>query len=154
MIREYPISQAEFNEIYSKVPRLNVEVIIKTKNGVVLTKRDIEPWKGYWHIPGGTVFLDETLVDAVKRVAIKELNVNVSVGQLLGYIEYPNIKEQKGLGWPVGLAFTAEIESGKLSGSSEGEEVGEFLSLPANIISEQAEFIVKHKLAGLDTVED
>ena len=38
----------------------------------------------------GTVRFREPVVDAVKRVADRELGVTASVGPLLGYIEYPS----------------------------------------------------------------
>ena len=49
------ISTKLFYKIYSLVPRLCVDIIVKDKRGVVLSKRDIPPCKGMWHIPGGTI---------------------------------------------------------------------------------------------------
>src|SRR6185295_8718349 len=63
------LAKKEFDAIYSLVPRLTVEVVVQTDAGIVLTRRAIEPAKGKWHIPGGTVFKGETLRQAVKRVA-------------------------------------------------------------------------------------
>ena len=62
----------EFLSIYRKVPRLCVDLVVKNKNGVLLTKRDIKPSKGMWHIPGGTILYDESVKDAIKRVAKEE----------------------------------------------------------------------------------
>ena len=42
-----------FDEIYSKVPRLCVDIIIKSEDGILLPLRSIEPYEGKWHIPGG-----------------------------------------------------------------------------------------------------
>src|SRR6478736_6763167 len=72
--------------------------------GVLLMLRDIPPNVGAWHIPGGTVLFGERLTDAVGRVARDELGIEVTVGDLLGYIEYPSHYEN-GLDSPVGLAF-------------------------------------------------
>ncbi len=141
-----PLTAEEFRDIYSKVPRLNVEVCIKTERGLVLTKRSIEPWKNYWHIPGGTVYMGETLDDAVRRVALYETGVKVAVGKLLGAIVYPGIHGQNSFGWPIGIAFLASIASGRLQGSDMGEEIVEFAQLPENIISEQKTFINEHRL--------
>ncbi|MBI2057057.1 NUDIX hydrolase [Candidatus Pacearchaeota archaeon] len=71
------ISQKKFSWIYSQVPRLCVEVILKTKDGVLLTKRLIPPSKGRWHFPGSGVLFGETLKQAVKRTAKEEINLNV-----------------------------------------------------------------------------
>jgi ADP-ribose pyrophosphatase YjhB (NUDIX family) len=62
----------EFKYIYQRVPRLCVEVIVKTSKGVLLTLRDIPPFQGYWHLPGGTVLLGESLEAAIKRITNEE----------------------------------------------------------------------------------
>lgn len=141
-----PLTDAEFKDIYAKVPRLNVEVIIKTAGGIVLAKRDIAPWKGYWHIPGGTVYMGETPEDAAKRVVLDEAGVVVAIDQLLGTIVYPTIREQNGLGWPVGVAYLAHVLSGDLRGSDRGKDIAEFTSLPKSIVPEHAVFLRQHNL--------
>ena len=47
----------EFMNIYHKVPRAAVDIVIKSNNGWLLTKRALPPYEGMWHIPGGTIFL-------------------------------------------------------------------------------------------------
>ena len=77
----------EFKSIYSKVPRLCVDLIVQKDNGIVLIKRAIEPSLGKWHFPGGTVLLGESLEDTIHRIAKEELNIKVSIEKLLGYME-------------------------------------------------------------------
>jgi ADP-ribose pyrophosphatase YjhB (NUDIX family) len=102
------LPKEEFDWIFSRVPRLCVEVVISApQRGVLLSRRDIPPNVGAWHIPGGTVLFAEPLVEAVKRVARDELGLTVAVGALLGYIEYPS-HYNNGLDSPVGLAFRAD----------------------------------------------
>lgn len=79
MLNDNPLSQEEFWNIYKKVPRLTVEIIIKDKRGILLTLRNIEPCKNLWHLPGGTVRFGEKLIDAVKRIANRELGIEVLV---------------------------------------------------------------------------
>ncbi|MFH0805336.1 MAG: NUDIX domain-containing protein, partial [Patescibacteria group bacterium] len=69
IVKKLPFS--EFKSIYSRVPRLCVEIMVKTNNGVLLLKRNIDPEKGKWHLPGGTVLKGERLEDTVKRVAME-----------------------------------------------------------------------------------
>ena len=61
------LSDQEYKEIYSKVPRLCVELLIKTEEGILLVKRAIPPGEGLWYLPGGTVLFDESVEQAVKR---------------------------------------------------------------------------------------
>jgi hypothetical protein len=134
------LPKAEFDAIFSRVPRLCVEVVICTpERGVLLMLRDIPPNVGAWHIPGGTVLFGERLTDAVGRVARDELGLEVTVGDLLGYIEYPSHYEN-GLDSPVGLAFEAIPNADARTGPApEGCEW--FTTLPAELYAEQAEFL-------------
>jgi ADP-ribose pyrophosphatase YjhB (NUDIX family) len=137
----YPMSPAEFDDIYGRVPRLTVEVVVTTPDGLVLTRRSIEPCKGQWHLPGGTVLFAETLPDAVRRVARNELGVEVEVGRMLGYIEYPLMLSSGYRGWPVGIAFETRIVAGQLVPAAQSDEVGVFAALPADLIAEQSGFL-------------
>ncbi|MGZ4247390.1 MAG: NUDIX domain-containing protein [Solirubrobacteraceae bacterium] len=135
------LPKAEFDAIFSRVPRLCVEVVIATpERGVLLMLRDIPPNVGAWHIPGGTVMFGERLIDAVRRVARDELGLEVSVGELLGYIEYPSHYEN-GLDSPVGIAFATAAAAALAGDPPEG--CSWFRSLPAGLYSEQAEFLVR-----------
>ena len=51
-----PLPKEWFDRIFSKVPRLTVEVLITSKErGVLLALRDVDPCRGMWNLPGGTV---------------------------------------------------------------------------------------------------
>jgi len=138
------LPKAEFDAIYAKVPRVTVEVIVRTDKGIVLSKRSIEPCIGQWHIPGGTVRFAEPLHDAVKRIAQDELGVTVAIDKLLGYIEYPQMLADGYKGWPVGITFETHIVAGELRGSDQGEEIGQFTQVPPHTISDQAAFLNMH----------
>ncbi len=137
------LSSAEFTSIYSKVTRLCVEVIIQTSDGIVLSLRSIEPWKGLWHIPGGTVMYKETLEDAVKRVAKEELGVGVNIKEFVGFLHYPSEEKVRGFGWSIGVAFLCSINSGILRGSVQGEVVKAFNEVPQAMVEEQKDIIQK-----------
>ena len=67
MVREY------------EKPSVTVDVILFTVKDeglkVLLVKRDAEPFKDMWAIPGGFVRIDESLEDAAKRELVEETNV-------------------------------------------------------------------------------
>ncbi len=139
-----PISYHDFVKIYSKVHRLNVEVVLITNSGVVLTKRSIEPCVGQWHIPGGTIYFGEAPEDAVLRVAKEEIGVEVEVVRLIDVVTYPEIHEDGYFGWPIGLAYEVRLKGGELRGSEQGEEVKIFNKLPDNTIPDQVNFFKKN----------
>jgi ADP-ribose pyrophosphatase YjhB (NUDIX family) len=141
---DYPLSQKEFDNIYSKVPRLTVEIIIKNNLGqIYLTQRAIEPCKGQWHLPGGTVFFGEPLTDAVKRVALRELGVEVVSLTNKGYIEYPS-HYLHGLDSPVGIVFEVTKFNGQLTVNPEASLGGWFERLPQKMHADQDNFLVKN----------
>ncbi len=105
---KFPID--EYKEIFSKVPRLAIEIVVKDENNkILLTKRDIYP-KGEWHIPGCTLFVEESLDDAISRVAKEELNVKVKFVKNLGFIDW---FKTGFLGHPISLVFETLLLSSK-----------------------------------------
>lgn len=131
----------EFYAIYGKVPRLGVDLVVRTPRGIVLTKRSTYPCTGQWHIPGGTVLFGERLEDALHRIAMGELGIEIEVGRHLGFIEYVKLAESGYPGWPIAAAFEVTIAGGKLQGSFQGREIGFFAEVPDNMIEDQADFI-------------
>jgi len=138
------LSESEFHAIYARVPRLTVEVVLESPQGILLTRRESGPCAGLWHIPGGTVRFGEPLVAAVKRVARTELSVEVSVERFLGYIEYPS-HYLNNLDSPVGLAFLSHLEEGQLTTAADRRSW--FGVLPEPMHAEQREFLLEQRLA-------
>lgn len=136
-----PLPQAEFEAIFSRVPRLTVEVVIRDPvRGVLLALRETGPCRGLWHLPGGTVRFGEAVRAAVTRVADGELGLAVTAAELLGYIEYPSHYEN-GLDSPVGLAFAAEPTDGPPAAESLAGHCRWFSSLPVELHDEQRDFL-------------
>lgn len=141
---KHPLSKEEFDAIFSKVPRLTVEVIVRNSAGeIYLTKRAIEPCKGQWHLPGGTVRYGEPLVAAVKRVAKDEIGLNVNETKLVGYIEYPSHYKRK-LGSPVGIAFEVLDFDGDVRLNDEAMDGGWFHQQPLPMHGDQDTFLLEN----------
>ncbi len=104
------LSEKEFVSIYERVPRFCVEVLVKTKDGIIITKRDIAPLKGYWHFSGGTVYLKESIAEAGKRVAKEELNLDVELIRGVGEMEFIHDYKKKGQGHMVSIAYIAKAK--------------------------------------------
>jgi ADP-ribose pyrophosphatase YjhB (NUDIX family) len=140
-----PLPQEQFDWIFSRVPRLTVEVVIASSDrGVLLALRDFGPCQGLWHLPGGTVRFGEPVTEAVKRVARDELGLAVIAGVLLGYIEYPSHYDN-GLDSPVGLAFRADPAMSEMPDERDlMSECAWFTTLPDNMHDEQRDFLGGH----------
>jgi ADP-ribose pyrophosphatase YjhB (NUDIX family) len=141
-----PLPEAEYQAIFQKVPRLTVEVVVCSDLGVLLARRISGPCNGLWSLPGGTVRFAEPLVAAVHRVALEELNADVVIDELQGYIEYPSHTRQ-GIDSPVGLAFRTHLPLGETLATVPGR-LDWFRQLPEEMHDEQREFLQAHRLAG------
>jgi len=137
-------SLKEFEKIYSKVPRLCVDLVIRTRKGILLTKRAINPWKGFWHTPGGTVLLNEKIECAVKRVAKEELNLDVSIKKILGTMEI-FYKGKNYAKHTISIVILVRIKSGKVILDKQAKDWKMFKILPKKMISNQKYFF-KNKL--------
>jgi len=141
-----PLPEAEYRAIFQKVPRLTVEVVVCSELGVLLARRIGGPCDGLWSLPGGTVRFAEPLVTAVHRVALDEINADVVIDDLQGYIEYPS-HARHGIDSPVGLAFRTHLPPDGTLATVRGR-IDWFQQLPAEMHDEQRAFLQAHGLAG------
>ena len=139
------LSFEEFKKIYSKVPRLCIDLIIKTNEGILLTKRAIPPYKGYWHTPGGTVLLHEKLKEAAERIAQEEIGSKIKIIKFLGTMEFPpdEITTQS-----ISIVYLAKPLSKNLKGSNQGKDLKFFKKIPPKTIKEQKIFRQKLNKTG------
>ena len=72
MTREYPDR-----------PVVGVGGVIVDNGRALIVKRAHEPRKGEWSLPGGTVELGETLVEAARREIKEETGLDVEVGEVI-----------------------------------------------------------------------
>lgn len=152
MQREWPLTEEEFGTIYAKVPRLTVEVLLAGDQGVYLTERAIEPCKGAWHLPGGTVFFGESLLETVERIAKRELGIEVKAAKQVGYIEYPShykklADHENAFDHPVGIVFEVTDYSGTVGLNNEATSAGWFTKLPDKTHADQDDFLRSHGYA-------
>ena len=138
-----PLNEEEYRHIYSKVPRLTVEILVRNDGGsLYLARRAIEPCKGQWHLPGGTVRFGEALLAAVHRIAMKELSIDVREAVSQGFIEYPS-HYLHGLDSPVGLAFEVIHYDGSLKINCEASDSGWFKKIPPGMHADQDAFLLR-----------
>lgn len=64
---------------------LYVDGICLKDGKVLLVKRNCEPFKGFWHVVGGQVQEGESLPAALRREFKEEANLNVDIGDMLGW---------------------------------------------------------------------
>lgn len=137
------LSDADYKYIFSKVPRLCIDILITKDKKVLLTKRNIEPHKGRWHLPGGRVSMREKLTDAVKRIAERELGVRVEATKQIGFMEFPHDGE---FAHSVSIVFRAEIISGELKPDNDAVDIKYWQNMPEDMHPEHKEFLIENNL--------
>jgi 8-oxo-dGTP diphosphatase len=65
-----------------------VAVIVDEEERVLLTKRNVPPFKNLWVMPGGKIDLGEPMLDALKREVREEVGIEVDVDDLIDVFEH------------------------------------------------------------------
>jgi 8-oxo-dGTP diphosphatase len=108
-------------------PALSVDIIVKTRGGVVLVKRKNKPFRGKWALPGGFVDYGEKVEDAALREAMEETGLKLKLHGLVGVYSDPDRDPR---GHTVSICFRARPVGGKMRASSDAAEVRVFKKIP------------------------
>jgi 8-oxo-dGTP diphosphatase len=68
---------------YPEQPIVGVGAVIVSDGRALLVRRNTEPLKGEWSVPGGMLELGETLHAGAAREALEETGLSVDVGEVL-----------------------------------------------------------------------
>lgn len=144
-MQKKPFTSEEFKSIYSRVPRLTVDAVIKKDNGIVLSlRKEGIGWENMWHLPGGTVLYKETVEQALHRIVKDETGLDIRVLKLLGYMEYPEEEKERGFGWSVSIAILCEALPGDLVVNEDASDIRVYSELPEGTIKTQRDFLEIH----------
>ncbi len=80
-----------FRSIVKYTPLMSIDLVVCNSQGhVLLGERKIRPSHGYWFVPGGRIFKDESFINAFARLTREELGVGIplSAAQFLGAYEH------------------------------------------------------------------
>lgn len=107
--------------IFFRNPKLVVTALIEEDGRVLLVKRDIEPGRGLWGLPGGYVDWDEHPEGAMVRECQEECGLRVEAQQLLS-VQHVTMGDE-GI---VILAYRARRTGGEPQARDEVEQVDWF----------------------------
>lgn len=83
------IPEDEWETIVSQMPIPSVDmVVLNDDDEFLLGRRQNQPAKGTWFVPGGRILKNEQVYNAVHRKAREELNTAVSIEDDLGWYEH------------------------------------------------------------------
>ena len=85
------LEKERFAQIVAHTPLVSIDLIVKNSRGeVLLGKRMNEPAKGYWFVPGGRIYKNETISQAFSRIAESEIGQEEAIenAKFLGAYEH------------------------------------------------------------------
>lgn len=114
-------------------------VYVKDKR-ILLLKRNVEPFKGYWHLVGGHVKRNEALEEALRREFKEETNLDVEVGEAIdGRIEETFDRTK------IIVALEVTSAKGKIKLNGENSEYDWFTQTPPNSVCNYTNYINQPK---------
>ena len=83
------LDDATFKTIIDSAPLISIDILLKKGDKVLLGKRVNRPAQGYFFSIGGRVNKNETIDNAIVRVALNELNIDLkSMPKFIGVFEH------------------------------------------------------------------
>lgn len=139
------LSDEDYDFIYSRVPRICVDLLIIADNKVLLTQRTIEPYINHWHFPGGRIKFRESIYDAANRIAKNELGLTLhDIGGIVGTCEFPEEYQKGQERHSISIVHKIYV-NGHITINAP-DKYQWFDKMPEPIIPPQKEFLIKNNL--------
>ncbi|MDI6743408.1 MAG: NUDIX hydrolase [Smithella sp.] len=108
---------------YPAAPRVGVGAIVIKDDKVLLVKRGVEPSKGLWAIPGGTLKLGETMQECAAREILEETGVRINVKDCAYVFDYIEREDEGKIKFHFAIVdYAADYVSGDPQGSDDALE--------------------------------
>lgn len=128
------VSDEEYRRILSVMPVVCIDCLVVNEQGeYLLVKRQNEPLKGQYWVPGGRLHKNERLTDAVHRKMRQEIGVDVNIIKNVGFFEefFPISREgADGGAHMISIIFKVTPRSYDIRLDDQSGEWGWFKELP------------------------
>lgn len=91
---------------------VSIDAVVIKDDKVLLIRRGVEPFKGYWALPGGYVEWDESVEEAVKREVREEVGLIVTSLKLVGVYSEPSRHPKQVINVAYLVEVTGEVSAG------------------------------------------
>jgi len=103
---------------------------------ILLMKRNLEPFKGFWHVVGGHVNENENPMEALKREFKEETNLDIAIGEIVDARIEKTFDRTK-----IIIAFEVVSAEGDIMINSENEDYGWFTEFPVKSVYDYSRHI-------------
>lgn len=93
-----------------QTPLLAVDGLLVKEGKILLVKRAIEPFKGYWTLPGGRIEYGEEAESSLRREMKEELGIEARIKKLVGVYSDPKRDPRA---HTISIAYLIESKSNK-----------------------------------------
>jgi 8-oxo-dGTP diphosphatase len=115
--------EQEMSNSYPLVPRVGVGAITIHEGRILLVKRGVEPSRGLWAIPGGTLNLGETLQECAAREILEETGITIKIGKCIYVFDFFERDDSGKIKFHfVVVDFAGQYLSGEPKGADDAEE--------------------------------
>ena len=131
------LSDAEYIKVMESMPVVCIDCLVRNRDGkFLLVKRENEPLKGEFWVPGGRLLKGERLEDAVHRKMREELGIEIKVIKNLGFFEEFFVKtaqKVKNGFHAISFLYLVEPLSNDITLDKQSSEWGWFVDVPARL---------------------
>jgi colanic acid biosynthesis protein WcaH len=89
--KDLKLEKQDFLQVIKNTPLVAIDLIVKDERGrVLLGLRKNKPAQGFWFVPGGRIYKDERIADALTRIGLEEIGTALSPDQVryIGVFEH------------------------------------------------------------------
>jgi mutator protein MutT len=110
--------------LYPDQPLIGVGAVVLKENKILLEKRQNDPGKGKWSIPGGLVELGESVEQTVIREVKEETNLDVEKPEHIDVVDKVDLDENGKVRYHfVMIDYFVKLKGGDLRASSDAAEL-------------------------------
>jgi colanic acid biosynthesis protein WcaH len=126
----------EYKNVLSAIPIVCVDCLVVNENGeYLLVKRANPPLKGEYWVPGGRLYKNERILEAVHRKMREEIGIGVDVVTILGILEFfdPANEYSEGGVHTISIVYLVKPLSYDIKLDAQATDWGWFKELPEKL---------------------